>query len=234
MNEKLKLAFELRKQGLSLKKIETETGISFRELSVIFKYLNDNNISLKDEKRIFESKINLLKEENEKLKELLAEEEKEKKDLAHQIAVNKYSIKILKPTFFILIVTTFFIVGAGLGLGIASKNYISSFLNQVYNLDKKNKQILELKEKLVQDYAKLQDKLIEEYKNKEIKIKNEYKKKLNKVAELNDFFKLYNIEYKIEGGYLKLNSKDKFEIRYIDKFDEPIRVKVKNLIISGE
>ncbi len=37
MNEKLQLAFELRKQGLSLKKIEEQTGISFRELSVIFK-----------------------------------------------------------------------------------------------------------------------------------------------------------------------------------------------------
>ena len=234
MNEKLQLAFELRKQGLSLKKIEEQTGISFRELSVIFKYLNDNNISLKDEKRILESKINLLMQENQKLKELLEEEEKEKKDLAHQIAVSKYSIKILKPTFFVFLLSLSLIVGLGLGIGISSKNYISTFLNQVYQLDKKNKQILELKNKLIQDYAKLNNKLVKEYQNKEIKIKNEYQKKLNKIAELNNFFKLYNISYKIRGNYLKLNSNKKFEIRYLNELDEPTSAKIKELIILGE
>ena len=234
MNEKLRLAVELRKNGLSLKKIEEQTGISFRELSVIFKYLNDNNISLKDEKRILESKINLLQQENEKLKELLKEEEKEKKDLATQVAVSKYSIKILKPTFFIFILSVAFIIGAGLGISISSKNYVKTFLNQVYQLDKKNKQILELKNKLIQDYAKLNNKLVKEYQNKEIKIKNEYQKKLNKIAELNNFFKLYNISYKIRGNYLKLNSRHKFEIRYLNELDEPTSAKIKELIILSE
>ncbi len=224
MNEKLRLAVELRKKGLSLKKIEQQTGINFRDLSVLFKYLKlDEGLGLKEERKVFESKINFLKEENEKLKELLEEEEKEKKDLAHQIAVNRYSIKILKPSLFLLSIFLFFLIGAGLGISISSKNYISTFLNQVYNLDEKNKKVLELK-----------DKLIEEYKNKEIKIKNEYQKKLNKVAQLNNFLKMYSINYKIQGNLVEFKSSNDFEIRYFDNNDNPIVTDVTKLIIATD
>ena len=222
MNEKLRLAVELRKQGLSLKKIEQQTGISFRELSVIFKYLNDNNISLKDEKRVLESKINYLLEENKQLKELIENTEKEKKDLAHQIAVNRYSIKILKPSLFLLSIFLFFLSGAGLGVGIASKNYVKTFLNKVYQLDKKNKQILELKENL-----------IAKYENDKIALKNKYLKELNEKTKLDNFLKMYNIKYKLQGNLIVLEKEDSnFEIRYLDDNDNPVVTDVNKLIIA--
>jgi hypothetical protein len=137
LREKLQLAYELRKQGLSLKKIEQMTDINFRDLSVLFKYVDDiNNLDLKDferEKEALENNyknlISELKDKNKKLQELLKESEKEKKDLAININTQKFNLKIIKPTTLLFLLIIFFAIGAGVGVYVTGDKTIKKFIN---------------------------------------------------------------------------------------------------------
>jgi len=127
--EKLKKAFELKEKGLSLREIGAKVGIDYRHLSVIFKYVkNLDNINLNNEILSFYKQENfLLREKIDKLKEALQNQVNTNKQLKNQIVINKVNLRIVKPSFLLLLTLIFFGLGAIGGIYFSSRDCFPLF-----------------------------------------------------------------------------------------------------------
>jgi len=221
--EKLKQAFELRKQGLTLRDIANKTGIDYRHLSVIFKYIKDlDNINLSNELVNFYKQENFfLKEKIDKLKEALQNQTNINKQLKNQIVINKVNLRIVKPSFLLLLTLIFFSLGAIGGIYFGSKNSVETILTKLTNLKQKEIRLLEKQNELEAKAKQL--------KKEEAKLRKEQKE----ICVADKFFIKNGIRYNINKNSLNLYRKDGKSLIATDLLATPLKqLKSKYLVIQ--
>ena len=196
--EKLKKAFELKEKGLSLREIGAKVGIDYRHLSVIFKYVkNLDNINLNNEILSFYKQENfLLREKIDKLKEALQNQVNTNKQLKNQIVINKVNLRIVKPSFLLLLTLIFFGLGAIGGIYFSSRDSVENILTKLTDLKQKELKLLEKQNELEAKTKQL--------KKEEAKLKKEQEE----ICIADKFFIKNGIRYNINKNSLNLYRKD--------------------------
>jgi len=221
--DKLTRAFELREQGFSLREISKKTGIDYRHLSVIFKYIkNIKNINLNIELLNFYKQENVfLKEKINKLQEALQDQLNTNKQLQNEIVVNKINLKIIKPSILLLII--FLCLGTTIGIYFSSKNSVENILTKLTNLKQKEFKLLEKQNKLETKAKQL--------KKEEVKLRKEQEE----ICVADRFFIQNGIRYTVNKNSLHIFRKDGKNLIATDLLSTNLKeLKSKYLVLKKE
>jgi len=216
---KLTRAFELREQGFSLREISKKTGIDYRHLSVIFKYIkNIKNINLNIELLNFYKQENVfLKEKINKLQEALQDQ------LQNEIVVNKINLKIIKPSFLLLLISIFLCLGTTIGIYFSSKNSVENILTKLTNLKQKEFKLLEKQNELETKAKQL--------KKEEVKLRKEQEE----ICVADRFFIQNGIRYTVNKNSLHIFRKDGKNLIATDLLSTNLKeLKSKYLVLKKE
>ena len=223
--EKLKKAFELRKQGLTLRDIAKKTDIDYRHLSVIFKYIKSlDEINLNNEILSFYKQENsFLREKIDKLKEALQDQVNTNKRLQNQILVNKINLKIIKPSLLLLLISIFLGLGTTIGIYFSSKNSVENILTKLTNLKQKEFKLLEKQNKLETKAKQL--------KKEEVKLRKEQEE----ICVADRFFIQNGIRYTVNKNSLHIFRKDGKNLIATDLLSTNLKeLKSKYLVLKKE